>query len=77
MIPPYHMQIAIGIYIVEIVFILTGALVTIDSGEDKLKRTYEISRGLLKGGILYLIMAFIAIVALSALASIALSGIAG
>ncbi|MEK6859696.1 MAG: hypothetical protein AABX54_02675, partial [Nanoarchaeota archaeon] len=35
MIPPYFMQIAIGIYIVEIIFILTGTLVAIDNGEDK------------------------------------------
>ena len=75
MIPPYYMQISIGIYIIEIIFILTSALSTIDSGEDKLKRTYETSRGLLKGGILYLIMAFIAIVSLSLLASIALRGV--
>jgi len=77
MIPPYMMQVAIGIYIIEIVFILTGALVTIDVGEDRLKRTYEISRSLLKGGILYLIMAFISVVALSFLSSVALRGVIG
>ncbi len=75
MIPPYYMQIATGIYIIELVFILTSALVTIDAGEDKLKESYEISRSLLRGSILYLITAFIAIVALSLLASIALRGI--
>ena len=77
MIPPYHMQIAIGIYIIEIIFILTSALVTIDSAEDKLKKTYEISRSLMKGGSLYLIMAFIAITTLSLLSSIALRGVLG
>ena len=75
MIPPYHMQIAIGIYIIQIIFILTGALVTIDAGEDKLKRTYEISRSLLKGGMLYIIIALISILSLSALSSIALRGV--
>ena len=77
MIPPYHMQIAIGIYIIEIVFILTGALVTIDSGEDRLRRTHEVARSLLKGGLLYIITAFFAIVALSLLAGVALSGVFG
>jgi len=76
MIPPYFMQIAIGFYIIQIIFILTGTLVTIDAGEDKLKRTYEISKNLKKGIILYLITAFIAVVALSLLASVALSGLA-
>ena len=75
MIPPYHMQLAIGIYIIEIIFILTGALVTIDSGEDRLRKTYEVSRSLLKGGFLYLITAFFSIVALSLLASVALQGV--
>jgi ribosomal protein L28 len=75
MIPPYQMQIAIGIYIIEIIFILTGALVTIDAGEDKLRNTYEIGRSLMRGSMLYLIMAFISVVALSLLASIALRGI--
>ncbi len=75
MIPPYQMQIAIGIYIIEIIFILTGALVTIDAGEDKLRNTHEIGRSLMRGSMLYLIMAFISVVALALLASIALRGV--
>ncbi len=77
MIPPYQMQISIGIYIIEIIFILTSALVTIDSGEDKLGNTYEIGRSLLRGSMLYLITAFISVISLSLLASIALRGVAG
>jgi len=77
MIPPYQMQIAIGIYIIEIIFILTGALVTIDAGEDKLRNTYEIGRSLMRGSMLYFIMAFISVVALSLLASVALRGVVG
>ncbi|MBR9705554.1 hypothetical protein GOV14_00825 [Candidatus Pacearchaeota archaeon] len=68
MVPPYFMQIAIGIYIVQIIFILTGTLVTVDAGEDKLRQSYEVSKNLIRGMMLYLIVAFIAIVALSALA---------
>ena len=75
MIPPYFLQIAIGFYIVQIVFILTGTLVTIDAGEDKLKQTYDISKNLIRSSILYLITAFVSIVALSVLASVALSGL--
>jgi len=77
MIPPYFMQVAIGIYIVQVVFILTSALVTIDSGEDKLKQTHTIARNLMKGSILYLITAFISILALSALSRVALGGLTG
>jgi hypothetical protein len=77
MIPPYFMQLAIGIYIVEMIFILTATLVTIKSGEDKLKQTYDTSKNLLRGGIVYLITALVAIVALSLLANIALGGMGG
>jgi hypothetical protein len=76
MIPPYFMQIAIGIYIIQIIFILTGTLVTIDSGEDRLKRTYEIGRNLKRGIVLYLITAFISVIALSLLASRVLGSLA-
>ena len=77
MIPPYFMQIAIGIYLIQIIFILTGTLVTIDAGEDRLKKTYEISKNLIRGTLLYLITAFIAILALSILAAKSLGGLAG
>jgi len=75
MIPPYFMQIAIGIYIIQIIFILTGTLVTIDSGEDRLKRTYDLSKNLIRGSILYLVTALVSTVVLFALASVALRGL--
>jgi hypothetical protein len=74
MIPPYFLQLSVGIYIVQIIFILTKTLVTVDAGQDKLKETHEISLNLLRGGLLYLIVALFAIVGLSAIASVALSG---
>ncbi len=75
MVPPYFLQVAIGLYIIEITFILTNVLVIIDSGDDKLKRTYDISRNLRSGMLLYLIVTFISIVSLSGLAGIALQGV--
>ena len=77
MIPPYFLQLAIGIYIIEIVFIMTKTLVTVDSGEDKLKETSETGRNLLSAGILYLVTSLIAILALSLLVGVALGGIGG
>lgn len=73
LIPPYFLQIAIGIYIIEIVFILTKALVTVDSGQDELKETYDKGNNLLSAGLLYLIVAFIAIIILSIIAGVALN----
>jgi len=74
MIPPYFLQISVGIYIIEVVFILTSTLVTVDSGEDKLKETNEVGKNLGMGMLLYLVTSLIAIIALSLLAMIALSG---
>ena len=75
MIPPYFLQLAIGIYIIQVIFILTSTLVTIDAGEDKLKQVYDTARNLKIGVLLYLVTALVAILSLSALAAVALSGI--
>ena len=75
MISPYFIQASIGLYIVEIIFILTTALVTVDAGKDVLKEKYELAKNLKRGSFLYLATALISIIALSLLASIALSGL--
>lgn len=76
MIPPYFLQISIGIYLVEIAFILTAALVTVDSGKDTLKEKADLAKNLKAGIFLYTITALISILALSILASVAIGGIA-
>jgi len=75
LIPPYFLQISIGVYIVEVIFILTATLVTIDSGEDKLKETYEIGRNLKWGSLLYLVVALVSVLLLAGIANVALGGI--
>lgn len=77
MIPPYYLQIIIGIYIVQIIFILTGSLVTIDSGEDKLQRTHKTGQNLKRGITLYFITAFITTLVLFILASVVLGNLGG
>ena len=75
MIPPYFIQLSIGIYIIEIIFILTAALVTVDSGKDILKEKFELSKNLRRGILLYTITALASVIALSALAGIALDAL--
>ena len=77
MIPPYFLQISVGIYLIEIIFILTSTLVTIDSGEDKLEMTNKIGINLKKGMILYFIVALLSVLALSILSGTVLSGLLG
>ncbi len=75
MIPPYYLQIIVGIYIVEIIFILTGTLVMIDSGEDKLQRTNKTGLNLKKGMSLYFITALITTLLLFVLTTIVLGNL--
>lgn len=70
MIPPYYLQIAIGIYLIQIIFILTKTLVVIDSGEDKLQKMNNIGKNLRRGITLYFITGLLAILALFALSSV-------
>ena len=77
MVPPYFVQASVGLYVVEIVFILTTALVTIEAGRDILREKYELSLNLKRSLALYLITALISIVALTLLATVALGNLAG
>ena len=75
MIPPYFLQIAIGIYIIQIIFILTSTLVVIDSGEDKLEKIYKTAKNLKSGITLYFITALIATFGLFILTTIVLGNL--
>jgi hypothetical protein len=75
MIPTYWLQIVIGIYLIEIVFILTSTLVTIKSGRDPLQVTAETGGNLKMTMILYSVVAIGAIVGLTIVGAIALAGI--
>ena len=75
MIPPYFLQISVGLYLIQIIFILTGTLIMIDSGEDKLSRISQTGKNLKKGIFLYFATALLATFALFALTSIVIGGI--
>lgn len=75
MIPPYFLQIAIGVYIVQIIFILTSTLVSIDSGEDKLQKTNKTGKNLMKGIMLYFMTALAATLTLFVLTAVVLGNL--
>ncbi|MCL5730007.1 MAG: hypothetical protein M1165_00355 [Candidatus Pacearchaeota archaeon] len=75
MIPPYYLQIAIGVYLVQIIFILTGTLVTIDSGEDKLEKANSTGKNLKRGIALYFIVSLLSTLALFILSSVVLGNL--
>jgi Flp pilus assembly protein TadB len=75
MIPPYYLQIIIGIYLVQIIFILTNTLVAVDSGEDKLEKTNKTGKNLKRGILLYFVTALFSTLALFVLATIVLGSL--
>ncbi len=75
MIPPYTLQIIVGIYLIEIIFILTKALVMIDRGEDRLSEKWQLALNLRRAMMLYFIVALISIIALSLLAAFSVAGL--
>lgn len=75
MIPPYYLQIIVGIYIIQIIFILSRTLVAIDSGEDKLEKTNKSGINLKMGVLLYFFTALLSTIILFALSAIVLSNV--
>ncbi len=76
MIPPYFLQIIVGIYIIQIIFILTRTLVMVESGVDELNERAQIARNLQSGLVLYVLIALITTIVLSVLAAVATGGLA-
>ena len=75
MIPPYFLQISVGIYLIQIVFILTSTLVTVDSGQDKLEQMNKTGVNLKKSIGLYFITAMIATLVLTILSVVVLGNL--
>jgi len=75
MIPPYFLQIVVGLYIIEIIFILSITLVRVESGVDKLSEKANIAKNLRFGILIYLVVSFLSILILSILAAVATGGL--
>jgi hypothetical protein len=60
-IPPYFFQIVVGLYVMQIVFILTILANRVEFGADKLNEQDSLGRNLLKSAILYTVVSFIVV----------------
>jgi hypothetical protein len=76
-IPSYYFQVVVGIYVVEIIFVLTILANGIENGSDKLNQDYLLGKNMVRGAILYTLVSFIVIVLFSLLASTVLQSIPG
>ena len=75
MISPYALQIIIGIYLIEVIFILTSTLVVVESGADKLEQTNKTGINLKRGIGLYVVTALLAIISLFLLTAVVLGNL--
>ena len=52
-IPTYYLQIVVGLYVVQIIYILTILTNGIENGDDKLAERYSLGQNLIKSTVLY------------------------
>lgn len=73
--PTFYFQIIVGLYIVQIIYILSILVNTIENGSDKLAERYILGKNLIRGTILYSGLAFVVILVFNFIAATILRGI--
>ncbi|MBW2987903.1 hypothetical protein DRJ48_00130 [Candidatus Woesearchaeota archaeon] len=68
-VPAYHFQIIVGLYVVEIVWVMTILVNGIENGADKLSENYLKGQHLTKSTLLYCIITFVVILIFNIIAS--------
>lgn len=71
-IPTYFFQIVVGIYVVQIIYILTVLANGIENGSDSLNEQYLIGQNLIKGILLYIFIAFVVTILFNFVATVVL-----
>ncbi len=74
-IPTFFFQVIVGLYVVQIVFILTILVNNIENGEDKLNERYLIGTNLTKSTILYVLVSLIIMIIFNLVASMVIATI--
>ncbi len=75
-IPTYYFQIIIGVYVVEVIYIMTLLINGVESGSDRLSERYLLGSNLIKSTIVYTIIALAIMVVFNAIAASIITGIA-
>src|SRR3990167_7529731 len=73
-IPTYYFQIIIGIYVVQITYILTVLVNGIENGSDSLMEKYQLGINLVRSTLLYCLIAGTIIVTFNVIATNILTG---
>jgi len=72
-IPTFYFQIVVGLYIVQITYLLTTMLNTIENGYDPLSGKNMLGKHVKKSGVLYTIISFVTIMLFNLIATIVIS----
>ncbi len=75
-VPTYYFQLVVGIYVFQIVFILTMMANGIENGADKLQERYQLGRNLIKSTVLYCMLSFVVMMIFNLIAN-RIVGVAG
>jgi hypothetical protein len=75
-IPTFYFQLIVGLYVVQIIFIMTIIVNGIKNGSDPLSERYMLGNNLFKSTILYTIIAFIVMLIFNLVAGIVVGGLA-
>ena len=76
-IPTYYFQIIVGLYVVQITYILTILVNGIENGLDNLNEKYQLGNNLIKSTILYVFISALVIIIFNFVASQILVGTMG
>ena len=68
-IPSFHFQIIVGLYVIEIIIVLTILSTTIERGYDKTTTRYRLSKNILTGTGLYLVVSLLGALLFTVLAN--------
>ncbi|AJF61190.1 TPA: hypothetical protein HA239_04950 [Candidatus Woesearchaeota archaeon] len=74
-IPTFYFQIVVGIYVVQITYLLTTMLNTIENGYDPLNERFMLGNFIRKSGVLYSAIAFAVIMMFNIIAATVVSGL--
>lgn len=74
-VPTYYFQVIVGIYVVQIIYILTVISNGIMNGSDKLNEKYELGKNMITSTLLYIFIAGIVILIFNLIAGSILSGL--
>ena len=74
-IPTYYFQIIVGVYVVQIIYILTLLVNAIENGQDTLNQEYLEGKNLVRSSLVYAFIALVVITVFNILAGIILSRI--